>query len=131
MDGETEKALARAELEHVTFFCAPLCWHVQAPHGRSYRNGTAFFVNTGSAVFGVTAAHVIAGWRADASLDARELRLGGNHSAIDLNWDERVIDIHEGLDIATFQVTEREVGVLTKHVLTGSQREWPPLAPTP
>jgi len=53
-----------AELELAGSFCAPLYWVVgRLPDGSPIaRNGTAFFLNAGQGVFGVTACHVEPIW---------------------------------------------------------------------
>jgi hypothetical protein len=68
--------LGRYELELVTSFCAPLYWAVRdAASSMRSRNGTAFFLDAGQGLFGVTACHVIDGWQASrASEDAGPLR---------------------------------------------------------
>jgi hypothetical protein len=51
------------ELKVVNSFCTPLYWAVRNPdHSIGTRNGTAFFLNTGTALIGVTACHVVDGW---------------------------------------------------------------------
>lgn len=55
------------------------------------------------------------------------LATSGNPLVID--WSERAIAAHSGIDIATFRVSEREVAALGKTVLTGYQRSWPPKPP--
>lgn len=123
--------LGRYELELVTSFCAPLFWVVRAADGSvTCRNGTAFFLEAGSGPFAVTAAHVVAGWAASkANFNTGPLSLAGNGQSTALVWDARVIDVHPDIDIATFRVTAQEVHSLGKQVMTGSQREWPPLPP--
>jgi hypothetical protein len=56
--------LGEYELRLVTSFCAPIYWVVGRKPDRSpiARNGTAFFLDPGPGVFGVTASHVIRGW---------------------------------------------------------------------
>jgi hypothetical protein len=66
---EIMRRLGPAELEFVISISAPLYWeaHRRQDGRRSTRNGTAFFLRTSEAAFGVTAAHVIEGrnsWRA-------------------------------------------------------------------
>ena len=41
----------------------------------------------------------------------------------------KIIDAHEGLDIATFHIGAEEIGKIGKTVLTGNQSEWPPPLP--
>jgi hypothetical protein len=38
---------------------------------------------------------------------------------------DRVIAVHAGIDIATFQIAPQEVATLGKVILTGSQMKWP------
>jgi hypothetical protein len=123
--------LGEAELRLVTSFCAPLYWAVRLPDRVICRNGTAFFLNPGEGVFGVTASHVVEeGWRASRlTEDAGPLRLAGNGTSLALDWDARVIDAHPKIDIATFRLTEAEIRSLGKFVLTGSQTVWPPGPP--
>jgi hypothetical protein len=123
--------LGKAELELVTSFCAPLYWALpDSAGGIRSRNGTAFFLDTGERMFGVTAWHVVDGWRKSRVGDgAGPLRLGGNGSSVELDWDARVIEEHSGIDIATFVVGRDEVALLGKTVLTGYQKAWPPAPP--
>jgi hypothetical protein len=48
---------------------------------------------------------------------------------VQLDWDERQIDAHSALDIATFRVGQSEIARLGKTVLTGFQTTWPPGPP--
>jgi hypothetical protein len=59
--------LGEYELKLVTSFCAPIYWVTRRRADRSpiARNGTAFFLDPGPGVFGVTACHVINGWIRD------------------------------------------------------------------
>jgi hypothetical protein len=123
--------LGEYELQLVISFCAPLGWRVQAENGDIHsRNGTAFFLDAGGGVFGVTASHVIEGWRQSRKIeDASSLRVAGNGYSLQLDWDARVIDAHAGIDIATFKIDRQEVKALGKNVLTGFQKQWPPDPP--
>lgn len=122
--------LGQAELEFVTSISSPLYWTRHTGAEITTRNGTAFFLDAGEGVFGVTAAHVIEGWRNDTEPTFRgPLVLGGNGKSVRLDWAERVIDECPTIDIATFKLTHQEVTDLGKVVLTGSQREWPPAPP--
>ena len=68
---EEAKAIARSvgrpTLEFAASIVAPLYWAQREDDGStSARNGTAFFLRTPEALFGVTAAHVVegpGGWR--------------------------------------------------------------------
>jgi hypothetical protein len=123
--------LGRFELELVTSFCAPLYCAMRDGSGNiCSRNGTAFFLDAGNGLFGVTAAHVIDGLRELRDTHgAGPLRLAGNGTSVQLDWNARVIDLHSGIDIATFRVEQREVKALGKDVLTGFQKQWPPEPP--
>ena len=111
--------LADEELALITSFSVPLSWH---GHDRLH-NATAFFLDAGEGVFGVTACHVIDGFLGSV---AKQLTLGGNARAISFAWPERLIDSHPEIDIATFRIPRREVDFLGKTILTGSQKSWPP-----
>jgi hypothetical protein len=122
--------LGRYELELVTSFCAPLYWAIRRDGVILLRNGTAFFLDTSHGVFGVTACHVVDGWHTSRNTeDAGPLRLAGNGSSVEINWDKRAIDAHSGIDIATFRIDRAEVQALGKTVLTGFQKTWPPGPP--
>jgi hypothetical protein len=98
----------------------------------TYIRGTAppFFLDVGAGQFAVTASHVIDGLRnLRETQGAGPPRLAGNGTSIPLDWDERVIDAHSGIDIATFRVERSEVAALGKQVLTGYQKQWPPEPP--
>lgn len=122
--------LGEVELKLAISFCAPIFW-ATVKHGKlRSRNGTAFFVNTGERLFGVTACHVIDGWKQCAAEERPgPLRLGGMGTSILLDWNQRVIDMDAAIDIATFHVTGSEVKTIGKTVLTGAQKKWPPGKP--
>jgi hypothetical protein len=124
--------LGEAELRLVASFCAPMYWTVKRGGELVTRNGTMFFLNTGERIFGVTVCHVIDGWqRSRASEVASPFRIGGDGTSILLDdWDRRVIDLDQSIDIATFAVTESEAKTIGKTVLTGYQRTWPPSPPS-
>ena len=123
--------LGRYELELVTSWCTPLYWAVRdGPRTVRSRNGTAFFLDAGEGLFGVTACHVIDGWtHSRANEDAGSLRLAGNGTSIPIDLDKSVIAMDRKIDIATFRVTEADVRSLGKQVLTGCQKTWPPGPP--
>jgi len=123
--------LGEAELELVASFCSPIYWVVaRLPDGTVItENGTAFFVNAGQGVFGVTACHVIHGWLRDRKAGCGPLCLAANGDPLVIDWPKRVIAAHSGIDIATFRVSEEEVAALGKIILTGFQKSWPPKPP--
>ena len=124
--------LGKEELRVVISYCVPIFWvYKHFKIGAEVRNGSAFFLNTGTASFGVTANHVIVGWENHRKkCGPTALRLGCNGLTYEIDWEDRVIDRHEGIDIATFRISHSEVSKLGKWVLTGSQRDWPPKPPS-
>lgn len=126
-----ESGLGKYELGLINSFNVPLFWMVRNDDGTPrFRNGTAFFLNAGSRLFGVTASHVIEGWRRScAEHGPSHLYLSGHRERLCIDWDARVIDDDPGIDIATFVVTEEEVRLLQKTILTGAQSVWPPRRP--
>jgi hypothetical protein len=119
------------ELELVASYCAPLYWAIRDQRGGfGSHNGTAFFLDVGEGLFGVTACHVIDGWVAShASEDAGPLRLAGNGTSVLIDIDTAAIAMDREIDIATFRVGLFDVESLGKQVLTGNQKTWPPAPP--
>ena len=106
--------LGEYELRLVTSFCVPLAWREYDHHGAiAPRNGSAFFLNTGARVIGVTAQHVIAGIGSQALAKDHSMPTI-NGVGIQLDLDAPIIDVHSGIDIATFSVTEDEVNKARK-----------------
>jgi hypothetical protein len=126
-----DSGLGKFELELISTFNLPLFWMVPNEDGTArYRNGTAFFLNAGARLFGVTASHVIEGWkRSCAERGTCPLHLSGHREVLPIDLHPRVIDDDPEIDIATFAVTEEEVRLLGKTVLTGAQKVWPPRRP--
>jgi hypothetical protein len=133
------KAIVRQIAPHVIRFAAsivaPLYWVAREPNGSiGTRNGTAFFLRTSDALFGVTAAHVIEGangWRAHCDAQGKtNLRLGAKEgSSVAFNWHARCVDINVEMDIATFMVSAREIDRINRTPYSGLQTSWPPPAP--
>jgi hypothetical protein len=95
------------------------------------RNGTAFFLDTGQAVFGVTARHVISQMRSDREehgIFATQISTQPG-VAIDFDGPNRIIDEDEGIDIATFRIETDQIERSGKTVLHGHQSGWPPPPP--
>ncbi len=125
--------LGRAELEFVASLTTPLYWVVPALDGAGLvaRNGSAFFIDTGAALFGVTAAHVIRGMQtACAEGGAISCQIGADLS-FDITDSDCLIAIDDDIDIATFRISANELRALGKTVLTGHQNRWPPSPPQP
>jgi hypothetical protein len=123
--------LGKFELGLINSFNVPIFWMVPRADGTpGYRNGTAFFLNAGERPLGVTASHVIDGWkRCCVEQAAGALHLAGHRDLLQIDWPARVIDDDPDIDIATFAVTEDEVRLLGKNILTGAQKLWPPRPP--
>lgn len=121
--------LGKAELEFVTSLTAPLYWVIRKNdnHFRA-RNGSAFFLDTGDGPLCVTAHHVIEGWKEDCR-DGNVVAIQLGDLPIDFESRHALIAAHEGMDIATFQITLDEIRSIGKTVLTGSQSDWPPGPP--
>jgi len=136
---EKAKAIARRMgkpmLEFASSIVAALYWPAKEADGSvTARNGTAFFLRTPEALFGVTAAHVIEGkhsWREYCEQHGPVLlRLGAKEgTSVSFEWDARCIDIDLEIDIATFMVSPREIADINRTPYGGLQAEWPPPAP--
>jgi hypothetical protein len=121
--------LGKAEGEFIASLTTALWWVIREGD-RSYhaRNGSAFFLDAGQGVFGVTASHVIEQWRNDRqSKDVVALQLGG--MPFDPDGRHAIIAAHRGIDIATFRITADEIRALSKTTLMGIQKAWPPRPP--
>lgn len=121
--------LGRAENELCASLTAPLYWVIREGDGRyRTRTGSAFFLDAGEGVFGVTASHVIEGWREDRAVTKiAAVQLGD--IPLDLEDRHAIIAEHPDIDIATFRITEPEVREVGKTVLRGLQKTWPPAPP--
>ncbi len=121
--------LGRAEGEFVTSLTVPLYWVIHQGNGQyRARNGSAFFLDAGEGPFGVTADHVIAGWREDrAAGSVVALQLGD--LPLELEGRNALIAAHAGIDIATFRISRDDARAIGKTILTGCQTAWPPPPP--
>lgn len=123
--------LGRAELELATSFAMPLYWIYREGDGYRVRNGTCFFLDTGHAVFGVTARHVIEQFRKDRQ-NHRVLTTQISTDpgvSIDFDGTNGIIDEEEIIDIATFRVERGQIERSGKTALRGHQADWPPQPP--
>src|SRR5271166_6531970 len=129
------RRIGKPLLKFVASVTAPIYWVVRDPEGGVHtRNGTAFFLRTHEALFGVTAAHVIEGpmsWREHCDSHGKTpLRLGGREgTSVEFDWDARGVDINLRMDIATFVVSPREIEYIDRTVYSGYQAQWPPEPP--
>jgi hypothetical protein len=129
------RRMGKPILEFAASIVAPLYWAVRNTDGTVVtRNGSAFFLQTDKALFGVTAAHVIEGrnsWRSHCELHGKApLRLGGREgTSVSFDWDARAVDINPDIDIATFTVSPREIEHINRTIYSGLQIDWPPEPP--
>jgi hypothetical protein len=129
------RSLGRPEMRFASSITAPLYWVTKNSDGSiGTRNGSAFFLETKEALFGITAAHVVEGersWREHCKIHGpTPLRLGGwKGTSLVLDWDERLIDIDSKIDTATFKISREEIAHVNRSVFTGLQSTWPPVPP--
>src|ERR1700687_2549223 len=115
-------------LMDVAFQCStPIYWFTasRGRRGPVLNNGTAFFVDAGAGAFGVTACHVIEGYRTAVRKDpATRCELGG------INFDPMKVLIGEDRrsDIATFRV-EPTLPKILDRIAHQNPRGWPPKPP--
>jgi hypothetical protein len=132
---EIVRRVQKAAMEFAATIVAPLYWVGRHPDGSLFtRNGTAFFLKTKDALFGVTAAHVIEGqksWREHCyQYGKTNIRLGGRRgTSVLFDWDARCVDINLEMDIATFAVSPREIAQISRTAYSGLQTTWPPELP--
>jgi hypothetical protein len=121
--------LATAEFtQAVQSVTAPLWWPLDRDRDLKDREtGTAFFVRTKTSLIGVTAAHVIEAWKYDCEHNgASAFRITGwNEKTTIIDWAERKIDLHGGIDIATFKITGDELADLNLSCLIYNPEPWP------
>lgn len=126
MKGELEKAELRFTLSVTTSLFWAIC---QADGDYVAKNGSAFFINTGERLFGVTAHHVVEEWRRDRSQhDEVHCFLGGQRLACRF-MEDWLIDTDPAIDIATFDIAPERIRLIDRAVLRGLQKSWPPVPP--
>lgn len=103
--------------------CAPFWWHGTATDGahRIHHNGTVCFVNTGKRLIGVTAHHVLAGYRAALEFQPALRCQFGSATVEPLR---HLIAESQYLDLATFDLSNVVVAA------TGAAPTAPPIWPT-
>jgi hypothetical protein len=121
--------LGKAELEIVASYTAPLWWVMRNSEGKeSLKGGSLFFLDTGEATFAVTAAHVVVECFKDTKSPMFVQSMIGTSGRVSLpiHLGDRIIDGHEGIDIATFRVSPDEISYVGRTPLRGYQKTWPP-----
>jgi hypothetical protein len=121
--------LGKVEGEFAASVSVPIFWIIREDE-RQFRalNGTGFFLNTGERLFGVTANHVLEGWRSDREKE-EVIALQFGDLPFDPEGQNAIIGAHADIDIATFEVSPEEVLKVGKTVVKGYQSEWPPCPP--
>jgi len=108
-------------------YAAPIFWvKSEASDGTAIdtANGTAFFIDFGEIVCGVTAAHVYDGFRDDPGI-SRGCRIGPSPHLFDLH--QRKISRGRNIDLFTFAVSRSEAESTKATIFTPG--EWPPSPP--
>ncbi len=115
-------------LQQVAIDCsAPIFWFdpTQDKGERITNNGTVFFLNSGARMFGVTAAHVVEGYRQERQANP-ELRC--QIYSVSFPLEQRVISVSSDLDLATLDVKPGEIEEMGK-VIHEPACAWPPGLP--
>jgi hypothetical protein len=86
-------------------------------------NASCFFLQIGSRKFGVTAYHVLAQFVEDTKAVAGlEARIGNTEIS---DWPVRQIGGDRGLDVATFEISDREFASIGIRAFQNSPANWP------
>jgi hypothetical protein len=119
--------LAKALMETAAQYVIPICW-IAASSGKPLLidSGSAFMLDCGAGPFMVTANHVYQGYHAARERYPDAICILGD---IRFDLDARHIASDLAYDVATFRIQADESGKLSKAILTGSQRSWPPDPP--
>jgi hypothetical protein len=110
-----------------TLYVAPLYWFVRG-QGEidDVKSATVFFIDCGDGPFAVTAAHVVDEIFDDQAAGRVLLCQMAN---VPIDPVDRLIDMDEDLDLATFRVDPREIAAARSVPLTIPKGRWPPPAP--
>jgi len=121
-------AIPEVELDFVGSIAAPFYWVLRNAEGKDrLRNGTVFFINTGTSIVAATACHVIDQCMEDAKTrEFVQCMIGGVGETLYFKIEDRLIDRNPKMDLATLQVTQQEVAELGCSILSGLQPHWPP-----
>lgn len=105
--------------------CAPIYWYrIDRQDLSILHNGTVTFVSTPERALGVTAAHVLRAYLADA--ESGGVRLQIDNIVVD-DLRTRIIDIEDKLDIATFALDDALLHNANKTIVPLAN--WPPRPP--
>jgi hypothetical protein len=115
LQGDSGKVLIQAIANSV----AVLSWWGAAGHGRHY-NGSMFFVNTGKALFGVTAKHVYEEYESCAVQYPVTCQIDN----LPFNPISRFISRGVDCDVVTLRITQAELDELKRLTIP-----WPPVIP--
>ncbi len=124
----TLAGLGKAELELAASYTSPLIWTVDGGNGlERMKGGTVFFLDTGEAVFAVTAAHVVDEFFRDFKIPNVHAAIAAHGKRpIRIPLGDRIIDASAEIDITTFRVFANELQYFNRNLLRGHVREWPP-----
>jgi hypothetical protein len=124
----TLAGLGQAELEIVASYVSPIIWTVDEGDDRKrMKGGSCFFLDTGEATFGVTAAHVVQEFLNDTRTQEVHCAIAAHDKRpLRIPLGDRIIDASAEIDVATFHVTSDEIQYFSKTPLRGHVREWPP-----
>jgi hypothetical protein len=124
--GEESEELVNEYLKIATSYSMPLFWG-EVSSGIS-SNGTAFVLDTGKRVFVVTAAHVYRSYLKQKEVGKVDFCQLSN---ISFELETRLISVPDSgsTDIATFEISVKELAAVGANVLRGSNESWPPKQP--
>lgn len=131
-DAASRALLAKAALDDVLSMTAALFWRTDDPaHVDGLQNGSLFFLDAGFGVFGVTAAHVVRSCFEDENSAAFGGCMIATHerAPCPINLRNRIIDIHDGMDLATLRFSPDEVHAIGRTIVQGDRDNWPPVVP--
>jgi hypothetical protein len=123
------RALGKAEIEIARSYAAPFFWTLRQIDGsETVKGGSAFILDTGESVFGVTAAHVAQQCLQDAGRrNFVQSMLGGSLGwSVPFRLGDRIIDSSPDIDIATFWLKPEEIAATGRETLRGCYNRWPP-----
>ena len=122
--------LGKAELEIIATYTSALFWILRNANGEEQvKQGSVFFLDTGKRTFAVTAAHAVTECMADTKSGMFiQCMIGSAYGTpVPFHIGDRLIDAHEGVDIATLWFTPEEIQQTGREILKGYYHpKWPP-----